>query len=56
MASGTIRAGAGRQSPSWLPRWFTGESALGWVSPVVVMLLIFGVYPLLYSLWLTFHA
>ncbi len=53
MSSSSIAAGGTVARRSWLPRWLTAESALGWLMPVVVLLLVFGVYPLLYSIWLT---
>ncbi|MEP6066208.1 MAG: sugar ABC transporter permease, partial [Paracoccaceae bacterium] len=36
------------------PRWLTSEHPLPWLFPSVALLLIFGLYPILYSLWLTF--
>ncbi len=53
MSSSSIAAGSAAHRRSWLPRWFTAESALGWLMPVVVLLVVFGVYPLLYSVWLS---
>src|SRR3954451_12907347 len=38
-----------------LPRWLTSEHPFPWLAPVTAMLLIFGVYPLLYALWLSFY-
>lgn len=38
-----------------LPRWLAGDHPLPWLAPLVAMLLAFGVYPLLYALWLTFQ-
>ena len=37
-----------------LPRWLTSEHPLPWLFPSVALLLVFGLYPILYSLWLTF--
>ena len=53
MASSSIAGRSNATRPAWLPRWFTAESPLGWLLPVVVLLLVFGVYPLLYSFWLS---
>jgi multiple sugar transport system permease protein len=53
MSSSSIAASGTVARRSWLPRWLTAESALGWLMPVVALLLVFGVYPLLYSIWLT---
>lgn len=46
---------AGRWGRSWLPRWLTAEHPFPWVAPMLAMLLAFGIYPLLYSLWLSFQ-
>lgn len=43
----------GRLGAGWLPRWFTVEHPLPWLAPMIAMLLAFGVYPLLYSVWLS---
>jgi multiple sugar transport system permease protein len=40
---------------SWLPRWFTSEHPLPWLSPAIALMVIFGIYPLLYAIWLSFH-
>lgn len=37
-----------------LPRWLTSEHPLPWLFPSIALLLVFGLYPILYSLWLTF--
>ena len=55
MASGTIAGRSTSNRPAWLPRWFTAESPLGWLTPVVALLLVFGVYPLVYAFWLSFQ-
>lgn len=36
-----------------LPRWLTSEHPLPWLFPSIALLLVFGLYPILYSLWLT---
>lgn len=38
----------------WLPRWLTSEHPFPWLFPVTALLVVFGVYPLLFSLWLSF--
>lgn len=38
-----------------VPRFLTGEHPLPWLLPVTVTLLVFGLYPFLYSVWLSFH-
>ena len=37
-----------------LPRWLTSEHPLPWLFPCVAILFVFGLYPVFYSLWLTF--
>lgn len=39
---------------SLLPRWLTSEQPLPWLFPVTSLLIVFGLYPVLYSLWLSF--
>ncbi len=38
----------------WLPRWLTSEHPLPWLFPVTSLLIVFGLYPVLFSLWLSF--
>jgi len=38
-----------------LPQWLTSEHPLPWLFPVTSLLIVFGLYPVLYSLWLSFH-
>lgn len=38
-----------------LPRWLTSEHPLPWLLPVTSLLVVFGLYPVLYSLWLSFY-
>ncbi|MFK7853838.1 MAG: carbohydrate ABC transporter permease [Granulosicoccus sp.] len=37
-----------------LPRWLTSEHPFPWLFPVTSILIVFGLYPVLYSLWLSF--
>jgi len=43
-----------RTAVSALPRWLTSEHPLPWLFPVTALLIVFGLYPVLYSLWLSF--
>ncbi len=36
-------------------RWLTSEHPLPWLFPVTSLLIVFGLYPVLYSLWLSFY-
>ena len=38
-----------------MPHFLTSEHPFPWLAPITAMLLIFGVYPLLYALWLSLH-
>lgn len=38
-----------------LPRFLTSEHPFPWLFPMTAMLVIFGVYPLLYAIWLSLH-
>jgi len=38
---------------TWLPRWFTSEHPLPWLLPASALMIIFGIYPLIYAVWLT---
>jgi multiple sugar transport system permease protein len=37
-----------------LPRWFSSEHPFPWLFPATAMLVVFGLYPVLYSVWLSF--
>ncbi|HMQ57607.1 MAG TPA: sugar ABC transporter permease [Rhizobiaceae bacterium] len=38
-----------------MPRWLSAEHPFPWLAPITAMLLVFGVYPLLYAIWLSLH-
>ena len=40
---------------AWLPRWMTSEHPLPWLLPAGALMIIFGIYPVLYALWLSLH-
>ena len=46
---------AGAQRRFALPRFLTSEHPFPWLLPSTAMLLVFGVYPLLYAIWLSLH-
>jgi len=51
-----MRSAQGRQTGGLkLPRWLTSEHPLPWLFPVTAILVVFGLYPVLYSLWLSFY-
>ena len=45
-----------RRSPSWvMPRWLTSEHPFPWVFPATATLIVFMLYPIIYSIWLSLH-
>ena len=38
-----------------MPRWLSSEHPFPWLAPLTGMLLVFGIYPLLYAIWLSLH-
>jgi multiple sugar transport system permease protein len=38
-----------------LPRFLTADSPVPWLLPITTMLVVFGLYPLFYSIWLSLH-
>src|SRR5262249_24026870 len=54
---GVSEAVLGRESRSVLPKWswLTSEHPLPWLLPASALMIIFGIYPLLYALWLSLH-
>jgi multiple sugar transport system permease protein len=39
--------------PKW--RWLSSEHPLPWLLPASALMIVFGIYPLLYALWLSLH-
>jgi len=39
----------------WLPRWMTSEHPLPWLLPASALMIVLGIYPLLYAIWLSIH-
>ena len=38
---------------AWLPRWLTSEHPFPWLLPASALMIVFGIYPLAYAVWLT---
>jgi ABC-type sugar transport system permease subunit len=38
---------------SWLPRWLSSEHPFPWLFPASALMIVFGIYPLLYAIWLS---
>ncbi|MEO1292692.1 MAG: sugar ABC transporter permease [Pseudomonadota bacterium] len=38
-----------------MPRWLTSEHPLPWIFPATATLIVFGLYPILYALWLSMN-
>ena len=54
----SMQAAGGRASPRGgfrFPRWLTAEHPLPWLLPMTALILACGIYPLLYSVWLSFQ-
>jgi len=47
-------AGSAPQKP-WLPRWLTSEHPLPWLLPASALMIVFGIYPLLYAIGLSLY-
>src|SRR5215216_122060 len=43
----------GWSMPKW--RWLSSEHPLPWLLPASALMIVFGIYPLLYALWLSLH-
>lgn len=37
----------------WLPRWLTSEHPIPWLFPAAALMIVLGIYPLLYAIWLS---
>lgn len=47
---------AGKRKKLWtMPRWLTSEHPFPWIFPATATLLVFGLYPILYAVWLSLH-
>src|SRR5262245_54364244 len=54
----SMQAAGGRASPREgfrFPRWLTAEHPLPWLLPMTALIVACGIYPLLYSVWLSFQ-
>jgi multiple sugar transport system permease protein len=40
---------------SWAPRWLSSEHPLPWLLPASALMIVFGIYPLLYAIALSFY-
>lgn len=38
-----------------MPRWLSSEHPFPWLLPLISMLVVFGIYPLVYAFWLSLH-
>lgn len=54
-ASIAPRAGMARGRTPWLPSWFSSEHPLPWLFPAAALMAVFGIYPLLYAIWLSLN-
>jgi multiple sugar transport system permease protein len=54
VATTTVADDAGSRLPL-VPKWLTGDHPLPWLAPLIAMILAFGLYPLVYAVWLTMN-
>jgi multiple sugar transport system permease protein len=40
---------------AWLPRWLTSEHPFPWLFPAAALMTVFGIYPLVYAIWLSLY-
>ena len=45
--------GAGEERRGWRPSWLTSEHPFPWLMPAAALMVVFGIYPLLYAIWLS---
>lgn len=55
MTGTAVAEGVGRTSLFTMPRFLRAEHPLPWLLPLTALLAAFGLYPFLYSLWLSFY-
>lgn len=55
MTQGTEFIATGRAGISRMPRWLTSEHPFPWLAPLTAMLAVFGIFPLIYALVLSFE-
>src|SRR5690348_5748813 len=53
MSEAVLAQPSGGFLPKW--RWLTSEHPLPWLLPASALMVVFGIYPLLYALWLSLH-
>jgi len=53
MSEAVLAQPSGGFLPKW--RWLTSEHPLPWLLPASALMIVFGIYPLLYALWLSLH-
>ena len=50
---GVMTAEVAIAAPTRMPRWFTSEHPLPWLLPASALMIVFGIYPLAYAIWLS---
>ena len=53
MTDAVLGSQPGWSIPKW--RWLSSEHPLPWLLPASALMIVFGIYPLLYALWLSLH-
>ena len=47
--------GTATQRRPWLPRWLASESPVPWLLPAAALMIVFGIYPLIYAITLSLY-
>ncbi|MEI8177173.1 sugar ABC transporter permease [Aestuariivirga sp.] len=45
----------GTERRPWLPRWLASESPIPWLLPAAALMIVFGIYPLIYAITLSLY-
>lgn len=50
-----MQAAVQARKGTWLPRWLASEHPLPWLLPASALMIVFGIYPLIYAIWLSLN-
>jgi multiple sugar transport system permease protein len=50
-----MKAAHGARRKPWLPSWMASEHPLPWLLPASALMIVLGIYPLLYAIWLSLN-
>ncbi len=55
MSEFASRVGTETERRPWLPRWLASESPVPWLLPAAALMIVFGIYPLIYAITLSLY-